>query len=118
MASGSGGFEDLDIGGSKVKAVYFRSPKEPFGYLSLWYPSKFVIGGIQFTSAYQYIMYRKCMLFGDSKAAEEVLKTDSPQMQQTIAGAAKGFQSGRMEWHASAGLYYGAPGKIHAERIS
>ena len=83
--------DKLVIAGKKVDAVFFHKPEEPCGYLSNWYPSPFDLDGIRFSSAEQYIMYRKCMLFGDEPAAKAVLATDDPEKQQAIGRNASGY---------------------------
>ena len=83
--------DTLIINNTKYDAVFFHKPEEPHGYLSNWYLSDFVVDGIKFTSNEQYIMYRKCLLFGDVESANEVLSTDDPEKQQSIGRKAKGF---------------------------
>ena len=83
--------DHLTIGDQEVEALFFHKPEEPHGYLSNWYPSQFVIDGIQFTSAEQYIMYQKCVMFGDTASAQKVLATDDPKLQQAIGRDAKGY---------------------------
>jgi ribA/ribD-fused uncharacterized protein len=83
--------DKLVISGKKVDAVFFHKPEEPYGYLSNWYPSPFDLDEIHFSSAEQYIMYRKCMLFGDEHAAKAVLSTDDPEKQQAIGRDASGY---------------------------
>ncbi len=90
----SGAIKDkLRYGSKEVEAVFFHKPAEPHGYLSNWYPSPFDLDGIHFTSVEQYIMYQKCMLFGDEKAAKKVLATDDTKEQQSIGRDAKGYVS-------------------------
>ena len=72
-------------------AIFFHLPEEPNGYLSNWYPASFTLDGIIFSSTEQYIMYRKCMLFGDDTSAAAVLATDDPTKQQKIGRGALGF---------------------------
>lgn len=81
----------LRIGDKEYPAVYFHKPEEPNGYLSNWYISAFDLDGITFTSVEQYIMYRKCVTFGDMISANKVLETDDPALQQKIARSAKGY---------------------------
>ena len=47
--------------------------------------------GIHFSSTEQFIMYKKCQLFGDNDSAAAVLDTDDPAEQQSIGRNAKGF---------------------------
>lgn len=83
--------DKLLMGGEEVDAVYFHLPTEPDGYLSNWYISPFDLDGKHFTSVEQYIMYRKCLVFGDMDSAEAVLKTDDPAQQQKIGKNASGY---------------------------
>ena len=72
-------------------AVFFHRPQDPDGYLSNWYPASFTLDGITFSSTEQYIMYRKCQIFGDTASASAVLATDDPAQQQAIGKKATGF---------------------------
>lgn len=45
---------------------------------SQWYICEFEEDGITFSSAEQYMMYKKAMLFGDSKIANDILQEDDP----------------------------------------
>ena len=81
----------LRIGNQEVDAVFFHKPEEPNGYLSNWYPSPFDLDGIHFSSVEQYIMYRKCKLFGDDAAAAKVLATDDTAQQQAIGRKCAGY---------------------------
>ena len=83
--------DQLNLGNRSVKAVFFHLPEEPYGYLSNWYLSSFELDGIHFSSCEQYIMYRKCMIFGDQASADAVLSTDDTETQQSIGKTAKGF---------------------------
>ena len=89
--------DKLKVSGRVVDAVFFHLPEEPDGYLSNWYASEFILDGIKFTSSEQYIMYQKCMLFGDTKSAQEVLDTDDTALQQKIGRNAKGYVHGVWE---------------------
>ena len=84
-------FDTLKIAGYKEPAVYFHKPEEPDGYLSNWYPAPFVLDGISYSSTEQYIMYQKCILFGDKESADKVLATDDTQEQQKIGRDSKGY---------------------------
>lgn len=43
-----------------MEIVCFHNPNEENGYLSNWYPSKFVVDGVSFSSMEQYMMYHNC----------------------------------------------------------
>ena len=74
-------------------AIFFHLPQDPDGYLSNWYPATFTLDGITFSSTEQYIMYRKCQIFGDTASASAVLATDDPAQQQAIGKKAAGFNA-------------------------
>lgn len=85
-------FDELTIDSHTYKAVYFHKPEEPYGFLSNWYLSTFELDGMTFSSVEQYIMYRKCLQFGDQEAANAVIATQSPAKQQLIARNSKGYR--------------------------
>ena len=81
----------LRISGRETDAVFFHKPEEPHGHLSNWYPSPFDLDGIRFSSVEQYVMYRKCMLFGDETSAKAVLATNDTAAQQALGRKASGY---------------------------
>ncbi len=83
--------DKLMISSQEVEAIFFHSPTGPHGYLSNWYPSPFDLDGIHYCSAEQYIMYQKCLIFGDTASAQAILAADDPKIQQKIGKKAKGF---------------------------
>lgn len=66
----------IDESYGKQKIICFHNPDEPNGYLSNWYLCNFVVDGISYTSAEQYMMYQKAVLFGDLITAEKIMKTN------------------------------------------
>lgn len=83
--------ETLNVAGKTFGAVYFHKPDEPHGFLSNWYLSDFVLDGAKYSSVEQYIMYRKCMTFGDTASAQKVMATNDPEQQQALARKAAGY---------------------------
>ena len=81
----------LLVNGRLHDAVFFHLPEEPDGYLSNWYPAIFSLDDITFSSTEQYIMYRKCKIFGDDTSATVILATSDPAEQQLIGRGASGF---------------------------
>lgn len=57
----------------------------------LLFKSQFVIDGIKFCTAEQYMMYGKAMLFGDKEIAQEILKTSNPRRQKDLGQKVKNF---------------------------
>lgn len=56
--------------------VCFHNPNEENGCLSNWYPSKFTVNDVDFSSMEQYMMYKKAVCFGDKDMANKILATD------------------------------------------
>ena len=83
--------DKLKVSGQEVDAYFFHRPEEPHGYLSNWYTSPFDLDGMHFSSVEQYIMYRKCMIFGDETSAKAVLATEDTPAQQAIGRKAAGY---------------------------
>lgn len=44
--------------------------------MSNWYPSKFTVNDVDFSSMEQYMMYKKAVCFGDKDMANKILATD------------------------------------------
>ena len=59
-----------------MTVVCFHNPSEENGYLSNWYPSKFTVNDVDFSSMEQYMMYKKAVCFGDKDMADKILATD------------------------------------------
>ena len=59
-----------------MRIICFHNLDEENGYLSNWYPSAYVVDGVGFSSAEQYMMYKKAVCFGDWDTAKEILCTD------------------------------------------
>lgn len=87
-------FEHLLISGRQVDAVFFHLPQEPYGFLSNWYKSSFELDGVLYSSMEQYIMYQKCVLFGDQATVKKVQLTDDPSEQQKLGKLCTGYING------------------------
>ncbi len=61
-----------------VPAVYFWMDNEENGWLSNWYRSSFVIGGITYQHIEQYMMAEKAKFFRDEERYSAILKEASP----------------------------------------
>lgn len=59
-----------------MRIICFHNPNEENGYLSNWYPVRFTVNEIEFSSMEQYMMYRKANCFGDKSIAAQILATD------------------------------------------
>jgi ribA/ribD-fused uncharacterized protein len=68
------------------------------GTFSQWFPSDFIIDGIKYVTAEQYMMARKAKLFGDNDAYREIMKSKDPAYQKQIGRQVKGFE--KNEWES------------------
>lgn len=59
-----------------MKIVCFHNLDVGNGYLSNWYPSRFTVNNVNFSSMEQYMMYKKSVCFGDKDTADKILATD------------------------------------------
>lgn len=71
--------------------VCFHNPDEENGYLSNWYPSPFALDGASFSSAEQYMMYRKATCFGDETIAERILEAKDPALIKALGRQVAGY---------------------------
>ena len=72
--------------------ICFHKPEEPNGFLSNWYMSSFSDDEYgEFSSAEQYMMYRKAVLFGDDETARQVMVLSSPAEIRALGRLVKGF---------------------------
>ena len=78
------------------KHTFFWRADHP---LSQWYPAEFVLNDHSFTSAEQYMMWRKAMLFEDLETADKILATDSPEEAKKLGRQVKNFQ--QEQWDAA-----------------
>lgn len=61
-----------------MSVICFHNTDEEHGYLSNWYASPFMVGGVVFSSVEQFMMYRKAMCFCDEKVAQKICTTNNP----------------------------------------
>lgn len=59
-----------------MKIICFHNPSEENGYLSNWFPSRFSVNCITFSSMEKYMMYKKAVCFGDKDTADKILATN------------------------------------------
>jgi len=69
------------------------------GIYSNWYPATFILDGIQFSCAEQYMMYKKAELFNDDDIMEVILMSDSPNVHKALGRKVKNFDADI--WNAS-----------------
>lgn len=64
------------------KFTFFWRTVSPF---SQWHPADFTVNGVHYTSAEQYMMHQKALLFGDQTIADKILKASSASVQKSWA---------------------------------
>lgn len=69
---------------------FFYETKNCF---SQWYKCEFEFGGTQFSSAEQFMMHEKALLFNDQNSAEMILETNNPREHKEIGRNVKGFDN-------------------------
>lgn len=74
-----------------MNVVCFHNPNEENGYLSNWYPSRFIVNGIAFSSMEQYMMYSKAICFHDKEIAKEILATDDVAQIKALGRLVRGY---------------------------
>lgn len=69
------------------KFTFFWRTSSPF---SQWHKADFTVNGVHYTSAEQYMMHQKALLFGDQIIAEKILKSSSASVQKSWADRSQG----------------------------
>jgi ribA/ribD-fused uncharacterized protein len=70
------------------------------GIYSQWYKASFTVEGNTFTSAEQYMMYHKALLFEDQEVANAIMKTNNPKEQKALGRKVRGFDPTVWDKHA------------------
>lgn len=61
------------------------------GVFSQWYPARFVVDGVVYNCAEQYMMAKKAQLFQDHEALTAIMASRNPATQKAIGRKVKGF---------------------------
>ena len=77
------------------------------GEFSQWYPSKFVIDGITYNNAEQYMMYQKALLFNDDEIADFILHATSSKMCKSLGRKDHNFDEAIWRQHRYKIVYDG-----------
>jgi ribA/ribD-fused uncharacterized protein len=70
------------------KFTFFWRSQSPF---SQWHPARFLIDGVEFNCAEQYMMYGKAKLFADEEMALKIQKSKTPIQQKTLGRKVRHF---------------------------
>jgi ribA/ribD-fused uncharacterized protein len=63
------------------------------GTFSQWAPSNFVIDGIKYVTAEQYMMAKKALVFKDQEAYDQIMASKHPREQKAIGRRVKNFNA-------------------------
>jgi len=64
---------------------------------SQWFPSKFVIDGVEYKNCEQYMMSRKALLFKDVKTNEKIMALTDPRMIKEAGREVKNFKKDKWD---------------------
>lgn len=70
------------------------------GIYSQWHRVKFVVGGVHYNCAEQYMMHQKAVMFGDIANASRIMQEKDPRKQKQLGRKVEGFI--KEEWDKAA----------------
>ena len=71
---------------------FWKVGERPYGCMSQWFPSPFTDErGIHYSTAEQYMMYQKAVLFGDAEVGQRILGSRIPHNIKSLGRLVKGF---------------------------
>ncbi|MEI2281572.1 NADAR family protein [Paenibacillus polysaccharolyticus] len=91
------------------KFTFFWRTESPF---SQWFKADFTVNGVQYTSAEQYMMHQKALLFGDQQIADKIMKTRSASVQKKLGRQVTGFDQTIWESECQRIVYEGNQAKF------
>ena len=74
-----------------MSVIGFFSPENENGYLSNWYLCEFTYGRYTYSSAEQFMMAQKALLFQDFEIFDKILKTTSPKTLNRLGKQVKNY---------------------------
>lgn len=72
------------------ECVFFWKPPSVF---SQWTPSMFVVDGLEYCCAEQYMMSEKAKLFGDYKTFDQIMSTSNPKKHKELGRKVSNFNA-------------------------
>jgi ribA/ribD-fused uncharacterized protein len=91
------------------KFTFFWRTASPF---SQWFLADFIVNGVQYTSAEQYMMHQKALLFNDQNNADKIMKTRSASVQKKLGRQVAGFNQTIWESECQRIVYEGNRAKF------
>jgi len=84
---------EKDLPGYDENIVFFFKEDEQNGCFSQWYHSPFVVEGIRYITAEQYMMAKKALLFKDYEIYDRIMKEKSPRKCKALGKKVQGFDN-------------------------
>ncbi len=96
----------------RPKFLFFYGSKMNFEQigkecLSQWYECDFIVDGTEYSTAEQYMMAQKALLFNDKKSFYKIMAADSPREYKAIGRRIKGFNQDVWDKHKYDIVYKG-----------
>ncbi|XP_052711593.1 uncharacterized protein LOC128185925 isoform X1 [Crassostrea angulata] len=90
--------ENKQFENEKDKFEYFWQKESVF---SQWYPSKFVVDGVEYSCAEQYMMQQKAILMDDMETADIIMALDAPIEMKQYGRYVKNFSQTLWDQHCT-----------------
>lgn len=71
--------------------IGFWKTSQPYGFFSQWFRCRFIWNDIKFSSAEQFMMYRKAVLFNDIEIAKSILTITDQRLIKKLGKEVKNF---------------------------
>lgn len=90
---------DLDAWFGRDRFLFFwkHDTEDFYACFSQWYPSDFVVDGVHYNCAEQYMMAEKARIFCDEKTREKILCTADPERIKKLGREVKNFNAERWD---------------------
>lgn len=82
------------------------------GPFSQWRPTTFIVQGMQYNCAEQYMMHQKALLFNDTAMAKLIMETSSPRLQKQYGRSVGDFDWAVWKHYAKDIVYVGNHAKF------
>lgn len=83
--------KNIESGNAREYLFFWDQKNLDTACFSQWYPSRFIIDGIGYENAEQYMMASKARLFNDQEALQKILVSTSPREMKSIGRTIKNF---------------------------
>jgi ribA/ribD-fused uncharacterized protein len=97
------------MAGTQRRFTFFWTERSPFSH---WYRSEFVVEGVRYVCAEQYMMYGKARLFGDEEVGQRILEAGTPREHKALGRQVRGFDGKVWERERERIVYEGSYAKF------